>query len=110
MTTYTILRSGGDVTQPRHTGLTVAEAAEALLMAVAPTEIRREADGCGWRLWTPRIDGRLTETRFASIEDDRASAEADIHGQVVAHDGDWGGLEVVTDDQHAEMIAELDAA
>jgi hypothetical protein len=101
--TYTVFRTARS--DESTAGLSLAEAAEALLTADGNIyAIRPETDGVGRRLWLPAIDGRLIISRFFSLAAEAAEAEREIFAAVVATD-DWSGMEAMPDADFAEMRA-----
>lgn len=110
MTTYTIVSTTSGEAVER--GLSIRDAAETLLTADTFTyDIVREVDGDGYRLMLSRSSGASTGPRgmtasvFFSLENDYHVAEAEIFAAVVAHDGDWHGLEAMTDAAYDDVLA-----
>jgi multidrug efflux pump subunit AcrA (membrane-fusion protein) len=107
MTTYTVLDTNGDLIA---TGLTAADAAAEMLTDDGREfDIRAAADGTGFDLWTRQqvANKGWTITAIYSVDTDRAAAEARIFAKVIA--ADWPHHPtVLTDQQYAEMLAELE--
>lgn len=104
--TYTIINQQGE---PVAQGLDAASAAHAILTYdSASYEIVRDGD---WVLWTKRLNGRWAPTLIGSAEDDQADAEAAIFAEVVrvADTAHGWTAEAITDEQCAEMLAEMGA-
>lgn len=112
MKTYTIINATSGEAVER--SLSLRDAAEMLLTADSFTfEIVPETDGDGYRLMLSRSSGASTGPRgmaasvFFSLENGRAAAEDEIFAAVVAHDGDWRGLEAMTDAAYDDVLAAL---
>jgi hypothetical protein len=109
VTTYTVIDNGSG--EAIATGLTAADAAAEVLTSDSQEfDIRPAADGNGFELWTRQqvANKGWTRTVMYSIEAARAAAEAEIFAKVIA--ADWPRHPtVLTDAQHAEMLAELTA-
>lgn len=113
MTTYTI-DDHGTITS----GLTAVKAADILLTDDGHEyEIRHTDDGTQWRLFVSQfsrnstLGGRpLVGSVIWSSQVFEAHATADIAEQVI-RSGNWekDELQCRTDEQHAEMMAELNA-
>lgn len=106
MTTYTFIDGDNAIT-----GLTMIEAARELLSAdSAEYEIRIDPRG-GYRLWTRKqvANKPWTQTIIFSLEDSEAAAEEEI-ARLVIGSGAWetGNIHVLTDDEYAELQAELE--
>jgi hypothetical protein len=107
--TYTVLDTNGDLIA---TGLPVAAAAAAKVLTDDGREfdIRAAEDGNGFELWTRQqvANKGWTKTVVYSVEDDISAAEAEIYAKVIA--ANWPRHPtVLTDQQYAEMLAELEA-
>ena len=93
------------------TGLTAAEAAFKVLTDDSREfDIRGAEDGNGFELWSRQqvANKGWTKTVVYSVEDDLDAAEAEIFDKVI--NADWPHRpEVMTDQQYAEMLAELAA-
>lgn len=113
MTTYTILDSSSG--EPIATGCSAYEAmVEILTDDGHEWEIRPEADGEGYRLWTTTYSRNstaysgLTQSVVYSLQADEAAATQEIAGKVI--NAAWPRKpEAITDERYAEMMAELAA-
>ena len=106
MTTYTILSGEGEMIE---TGLSLRDAAaEVLTSDSREFEVREDKDG-GFTLWArQQVANRpWTATKFFSIKTDREAAELEIFEAVVTSERFSGHSEAITDDQYAEMLANL---
>lgn len=74
-------------------------------------EIRPEADGKGWRLWTHRAHqmDRYTETDIWSLEADEDAATDEIALEVIARSGRHDDPEALTAEEFREMAAQFAA-
>lgn len=115
MTTYTVF-TNESATEIVGRGLTAEQAMDELLSHDGYAwEIRREADGDGWRLW--HSDGSAYSTRGArhmvatvafSLADDKADAAREIAERVIA--AGWRGLpDCMTDEDYDAMMARIGA-
>lgn len=108
MTTYAILSGEGETLA---TGLNLRDAADAVLTSDSREyEIRPDARGPGFELWArQQVANRpWAVTQFFSIKTDREAAELEIFEKVVASGRFPGHNEAITDEQHKEMLANLD--
>ena len=111
-TTYTVTDNNGDVID---SGLTATEAMDLILTDDGHEwEIRPEADGEGFRLWTSTHSRNstayngLTRSVVYSLATDAATAEQEIAEKVIA--AGWPRKpDAVTDEAHAAMMAEIEA-
>lgn len=111
-TTYTVTDLNGNVLD---SGLTAVEAMDVILTADGHEyEIRHEADGEGYRLWTSTHSrtstaySGLRQSVVYSLAADEATAEQEIAAKVLA--ARWPRKpEATTDERHAAMLAELEA-
>jgi hypothetical protein len=111
MTTYTVFFNDDSTTARR--GLSVhAAAVEMLTYDGHDYEIRPEADGRGFRLWTcqPVANRRWEETVVFSLEADEAAATIEIMQRVVdfkgRRGGSWAG-DCMPDTDFDQMLADL---
>lgn len=108
---YTVLNRHGDVISDN---LTLSEAAaEVLNYDGNEYEIRAEDQG-GYRLWVSRHSRNstawngLTSSRIFSLHDDEALATAEIYRDVIRNAEWWSECEVLTDEQYAERLSEIE--
>jgi hypothetical protein len=112
VTTYTILDQNGE---RQYGGLTAYQAmAEILTDDGHDYEIRPEADGEGFRLWTSTYSRNstawsgLTESTIYSLQADEGAATQEIAEKII--NAGWPRKpEAITDERYAEMMAELAA-
>ena len=110
MTTYTVTTESGEYPER---GLSAALAADLIMSNDGHEhEIRPDADGLGFTLWTSEFSrnspsgGRpLTKSVIYSIQDDRGQAEAEIY-QAVLDNAGWWKMSVQTDADYDAMLAE----
>ncbi|HQU16635.1 MAG TPA: hypothetical protein PLO69_11110 [Gammaproteobacteria bacterium] len=113
MTTYTVFNSLNAVYDTAVSGLSLADAARTLLWTDSHDfEIRRTETGHDLFI-TPfsrasTLGSRpMVKSRFFSLSDDPAVAEAEIFTAVVNED--WHGLEAMTDEAFLQMEADFKA-
>lgn len=100
--TYTTLSGEGEMIE---TGLSLSEAAHAVLTSDLREYDVREADG-EFTIWSrQQVANRpWAATIFVSYEDGRDEAEADLFLQVVSIERMRGHCEAITDGQYREML------
>lgn len=114
MTTYTVFQANDSSIFT--SGLSLADAANTVLTDDGfEWEIRPDADGEGFRLWASNASRNSTaykglrQSTTWSLASDRETAETEIFGKVIATGpGRSNGMEVVTDERFAAMLAEID--
>jgi hypothetical protein len=107
-TYYTVFNNHGSV---QERGCTVAEAAQTVMDYDGHSfEIRPASDGKGFELWTSQFSqnspagGRpLVKSVIFSLIEDRASAEAEIYGEVIKRADMWKGCDVMLDADYDAM-------
>lgn len=114
MSTYTVFSHNDS--DNHESGLSVREAAVALLTYDSHRYDIRKDDAGDWRLYVSKyseastMGGRpLTPSVVFSIKEDRAEAEEDIFKQVVLTGKfAWAGCDVLDDELFAEMRAQAE--